>query len=102
MIPDAEWIVRYKRVKERTRKLWSNPNNKYGSRVFWQRKWKRNGEYYDHSQPLGKTWFYSYPEDIADFVGIETYYEYSGLPFPVSPIVVVFVVASIVVVFAVA
>ena len=72
VINDQEWIALFLNYKEETRHIWSN-NKRYGTRVFWQ---FRNGKH--HGQPLGKDWFYKYPQEIAKFLNLPDPDSYSG------------------------
>ena len=78
IIDDQDWIKLFLEYKADTKYLWNNPNNGYGSRVFWRTRINKQKQVVFHGQPLGKDWFYRYPKDIAKWLNKPNWKSYSG------------------------
>ena len=79
-------IERVKKYARETKRYWDKNGDKYkekyGSRVFWQWKEDENGKYKHRGQPIGKTFFYGYPKDVANWLGLANFDDYKGHSVP--------------------
>ena len=78
-VGDEYTIGAYERYLKKTKHFFDQRCSQYGSRVFWQyRKRKNIQDWYHHGQPQNIRFFNSYPKAIAQWLGLENWFQYTG------------------------